>query len=82
MLDEKFLLHTLAKKFFLADLWSKNFLFNIFLTSVLNMTYLIYICQMCVCVCVCVCMWSMHGHTVGPTDLKLGTEDPLGPVKV
>ena len=24
----------------------------------------------------------MHGHTVGPTDLKLGTEDSLSPVKV
>ena len=24
----------------------------------------------------------MHGHTVGPTDLKLGMEDHLSPVKV
>ena len=33
------ILHTSAKKFLLADLWSKNFLFNIFSTSVLNKTY-------------------------------------------
>jgi len=33
-------------------------------------------------VCVCVCLFSIGGHTVGPTELKFGMEDHIYPWEV
>ena len=35
-----------------------------------------------VTVCVCACVFSIGGHTVGPTELKFGMEDHIYPREV
>ena len=56
--------------------------------SILNIqngkTVLIYIIKVTVCVRACVraCVFSIGGHTVGPTELKFGMEDHIYPREV